>query len=126
MNHPASLEVAGVLAALAVSDMEKAIEWTTRLFGRPPDARPMETLADWDFGPQGTLQLVLDPDRAGGSLVTLHVQGIAAARARLAERGITLDYDDTTSTKVKFGQLSDPDGNAITLVEPLGNSDTTA
>jgi hypothetical protein len=54
------------------------------------------------------------PDRAGGSLDTLHVPDVAVTRDQLAERGITIDYDDTTSTKVKFGQVSDPGGNAVT------------
>jgi hypothetical protein len=114
-----ALHVTNVLAALAVSDIGASVEWTTRLLGRPPDARPMDTLVEWSFEPHGTLQLVLDPDRAGGSLVTLQVADIGTARTALADRGIALAYDDTTSTKVKFGELADPDGNAITLVEPF-------
>jgi len=30
-----------------------------------------------------------------------------------------LSYDDTTSANVKFSRLTNPDGNSITLVEPL-------
>lgn len=121
-----SLEVSNVLAGLAVRDMTTAIDWTTRLLGRGPDARPMDGLADWHLPPSGVLQLVLDPGRAGGSVVTLHVRDIASAQAALAERGIDLPYDDTTSTKVKFGQVEDPDGNSVTLVEPLSSFDPAA
>ena len=117
------LEVSTVLAGLAVRDVGAASEWMARLFGRPADARPMDGLADWHLPPHGLLQLVLDPDRAGGSMVTLHVPDIAAAQAELAERGLDLRYDDSTSSKVKFGQLLDPDGNSITIVEALPSFD---
>jgi catechol 2,3-dioxygenase-like lactoylglutathione lyase family enzyme len=120
MDDSTDLRVTRALAALAVADIPAAAEWTTRLLGRPADSRPMDSLAEWSFGDHGTLQLVLDPERAGGSRVTLQVHDIAAARRGLAARGIAFSYDDTTSTIVKFGQIVDPDGNAITLVEPIG------
>ena len=120
------LDVTNVLCGLAVRDMEPACEWMARLIGRPADARPMDGLADWHLPPHGTLQLVLDPDRAGGSVITLHVPDIAAAQAALAERGLELRYDDTTSTKVRFGQLVDPDGNSITLIEAVPGFDPAA
>ncbi|MEE6272420.1 VOC family protein [Georgenia wangjunii] len=123
MSH---LEVSNVLSGLAVSDMETATDWMSRVIGRPADARPMDGLADWQLQPHGTLQLVLDPDRAGGSMVTLHVPDIAATQAQLAERGLDLQYDDTTSIKVKFGELIDPDGNSITIVEALPGFDPSA
>lgn len=118
-----SLDVSSILAGLAVSDMDRSIAWYTTLLGRVPNARPMPPLADWNFPGGYTLQIFHDPDRAGGSMVTLHVAGIAAARDTLAERGIDLAVDDTTSDKVKFGQLTDPDGNSISLVEPKTHFD---
>ena len=114
-----SLVVANVLAGIPVGDMDAAIDWYTRLLGRSPDAQPMPGLADWNFPNQQTLQLVLDTGRAGGGIVTLHVADIAAARDALAREDIHLDLDDTTSNKVEFGQLTDPDGNSISLIEPL-------
>jgi catechol 2,3-dioxygenase-like lactoylglutathione lyase family enzyme len=114
-----SLVVANVLAGIPVGDMDAAIDWYTRLLGRRPDAQPMPGLADWNFPNQQTLQLVLDTGRAGGGIVTLHVADIAAARDALAREDIHLDLDDTTSNKVEFGQLTDPDGNSISLIEPL-------
>lgn len=86
----------------------------------------MDGLADWHLPPHGTLQLVRDPDRAGGSVITLQVPDIAATQAELAERGLDLQYDDNSSTKVKFGQLTDPDGNSITIVEALPGFDPAA
>lgn len=120
------LEVSNVLSGLAVRDMDAASEWMARLLGRPADARPMDGLADWHLPPHGTLQLVRDPDRAGGSVITLQVLDIAVAEAELAERGLDLRCDDTSSTKVKFGQLTDPDGNSITIIEARPGFDPAA
>jgi catechol 2,3-dioxygenase-like lactoylglutathione lyase family enzyme len=121
-----SFVVANVLAGMPVADMDTAIDWYTRLLGRSPDARPMPGLADWHFPHQQTLQLVLDTGRAGGGIVTLHVADIAAARDALAREGIHVDLDDTTSDKVEFGQLTDPDGNSVSLVEPFPDFQPTA
>ena len=121
-----SFVVANVLAGIPVADRGTAIDWYTRLLGRGPDARPMPGLADWHFPHQQTLQLVLDTGRAGGGIVTLHVADIAAARDALAREGIHVDLDDTTSDEVEFGQLTDPDGNSVSLVEPFPDFQPTA
>lgn len=57
----------------AVSDIDRAEVWFTDLFGTGPDARPMEGLIEWHFGAAGHLQVAADAERAGGSMVTLHV-----------------------------------------------------
>lgn len=77
----------------------------------------MPILADWVLGEAGTLQLVHDAERAGGSMLTLQVADLAVVGKRLAGEGIALPYDDTTSQRVKDAQLQDPDGNSVTLVE---------
>ncbi|MEQ3552937.1 VOC family protein [Pseudonocardia nematodicida] len=110
-------EIVGVLAGLATSDMDRGIDWLTMVLGREPTARPMPILADWALGAAGTLQLVHDAERAGGSMVTLQVADLAAVAERLADRGLEFPYDETTSQRVKFAQLTDPDGNSVTLVE---------
>lgn len=109
--------VSDILAALAVSDLEISIEWLSKVLGQRESARPMDGLAEWYLGAAGTLQLALDADRAGGGMVTLVVTDIAATRDRLADVGIRLEYDETTSEEVKFAQLLDPDGNSVTVAE---------
>lgn len=112
-----------VFAAVPVSDLDASISWYTRLVGRAPDSRPMDGLADYflaaDRDPDhGTLQLVVDAERAGGGLVTINVADAHAVASALAANDITLHVDDTSSDKVLFGTVSDPDGNAVTIVEP--------
>lgn len=107
-----------VLAALAVADVESALGWYERLLGRPADARPMDGLAEWHIAGSGVIQLVENAERAGRSLLTLGVDDLTRELASLRERGLDPGtMDDTTSDKVLFATLTDPEGNAITLVE---------
>jgi predicted enzyme related to lactoylglutathione lyase len=111
------MEVTNVLAGVAVRDMEGAKRWYETFLGRAPDAEPMPSLADW-YTPGGTLQVVLDEQRAGGSLVTIKVEDARAALTELAARGgPEVELDETTSDKVLFATLADPDGNGVTLVQ---------
>ena len=107
-----------VLAALAVTDVDSAIRWYERLLGRPADALPMDGLAEWHFPQSGVIQVVQDADRAGRSMLTLGVDGLREELGGLRERGLDPGaMDETTSDKVRFATVTDPEGNAITLVE---------
>lgn len=114
---PRTGPVLGVLAGLPTSDIDRGIAWLSVVLGEEPNARPMPVLADWYLGPAGTVQLVLDPDRAGGGLLTLQVDDITAVAGRLRAAGIAFEVDATSSERVAFGTATDPDGNAVTLVE---------
>jgi predicted enzyme related to lactoylglutathione lyase len=112
------MSVNRVLAGVAVADVDAAMPWYERLFGRPADAAPMGGLAEWHFPSGGVVQLVASAERAGRSLLTLDVDGLEGELAAIRERGIDAGpLDDTTSEKVLIGTAVDPDGNAITLVE---------
>jgi catechol 2,3-dioxygenase-like lactoylglutathione lyase family enzyme len=111
------MQITNVLAGVAVRDLDQAKRWYEVLLARPADAEPMAGLAEWRT-PGGTLQLVLDEQRAGGSLVTVWVPDARSALAGLASRGgPEAELDDTTSDKVLFAELTDPDGNSVTVVE---------
>jgi predicted enzyme related to lactoylglutathione lyase len=111
------VQITNVLAGVAVQDLERSKRWYEVFFARPVDAEPMGGLAEWHT-PGGVLQLVLDERRAGGSLVTVWVPDARRALADLAARGgPEVEVDDVTSDKVLFATLTDPDGNAVTVVE---------
>jgi predicted enzyme related to lactoylglutathione lyase len=107
-----------VLAGVAVADVDAALLWYERLFGRPPDALPMEGLAEWHVPSGGVVQLVASAERAGRSLLTLDLDDLERELAAMRERGIDVGaLDDATSEKVLIAEATDPEGNAITLVE---------
>jgi glyoxylase I family protein len=107
-----------VLAGIAVADFDTAVGWYERLLGRPADDLPMGGLAEWQFDQTGAIQVIQDADRAGGSLLTLSVDGLEEHIAGLQQGGLTPSaIDDETSDKVLIATIADPEGNAITLVE---------
>lgn len=81
MTTDSTLTVAHTLAGLPVSDMGRAEDWYVKLFGKPADAAPMDILRDFRMSELATVQLVLDPDHAGGGLLTLDVSSIDDAVA---------------------------------------------
>ncbi len=112
------MPITDVLAGLPVAKVDTALAWYERLFGRPADARPMDGLADWHFHHTGSVQLVEDAERAGGGLLTLTADDVQADVEAMRQRGVDIEQvDETTSDKVLFVSVADPEGNLITLVE---------
>jgi predicted enzyme related to lactoylglutathione lyase len=107
-----------VLAGIAVADVDAAVPWYELLFGRPADEVPMEGLAEWHVTSGGVVQLVASAERAGRSLLTLDFEDLGQELAALRDRGLDAGpLDDTSSDKVLIATTTDPEGNAITLVE---------
>jgi predicted enzyme related to lactoylglutathione lyase len=112
------MSVNRVRAGIAVADVDAALPWYERLFGRPADALPMAGLAEWHFASGGVVQLVASAERAGRSLLTLDVDDLERELEAMQERSLDAGpLDDTTSEKVLIATALDPERNAITLVE---------
>jgi catechol 2,3-dioxygenase-like lactoylglutathione lyase family enzyme len=112
------MSINSVMAGLAVADFDAALAWYERLLGRPADDRPMDGLADWRVPGTGVIQVIQDPERAGKGLLTLSVDNLRGHVAELDDRGVDAGpVDETTSAKVLFATVDDPEGNRITLVE---------
>lgn len=103
-----------LLGNCAVTDLQSAEDWYTRLFGRGPDARPMEGLTEWHLGETFGLQLWNDPRRAGHASVVLGETDLDAAAGRLADLGIRHGGPEPGGG-ARILQLSDPDGNQVVL-----------
>ena len=107
-----------VLAGIAVTDVDAAMPWYEQLFGRPADELPMEGLAEWHVPSGGVVQLAASAERAGQSLLTLDFSDLEQELAAMRDRGLDAGpLDDTTSDKVLIATTTDPEGNAITLVQ---------
>ena len=112
------MSIKRVLAGVAVADVDAAVPWYEHLFGRRPDALPMEGLAEWHTPAGGVVQLVASADRAGRSLLTLDLDDLEHELAAMRQRGLDAGaLDDTTSDKVLIATATDPEGNEITLVQ---------
>jgi glyoxylase I family protein len=105
-----------VLAVVPVSDLERADAWYQAFFGRPADNRPMPSLVEWQVTSAGWVQVTIDADRAGSGLLNFAVDDLPATRDELATRGVETAKIQPVSKGVELSAITDPDGNAITLI----------
>lgn len=80
----------------------------TKLLGRKPDFRPMDTLVQWEIGETGGLKLTSDPKLAAHGAMSVVVDDIEAERSRLDGSDISLG-DSTRGTYSALAQVKDPD-----------------
>lgn len=106
-----------IYTAFLTADIAAAEAWYTKLLGRGPDNRPMDSLVQWEFSAQSGLALSRDPEIAGKGVAFFYVDDVAAERARLQKLGIALG-EDIEGDYSTLAQLHDPDGNLITLATP--------
>ncbi len=104
-------------ASLLVADLAAAEGWYTKLLGRGPDHRPMDTLLHWELFDHGGLMLSTSEEIAAKGVLFLYVADLAAERSRLQRAGITLG-DDNAGDYSTLAQVRDADGNVITLASP--------
>jgi predicted enzyme related to lactoylglutathione lyase len=117
-----------VFAGIPVRNLQDAASWYAQVFGRDPDGRPAPQIAEFYLAANripenGTLQLREDASRAGGGLATINVSDITVVTQALDALGTPLHtqripIEADTVSAVTVGTFEDPDGNAVTIVQP--------
>jgi catechol 2,3-dioxygenase-like lactoylglutathione lyase family enzyme len=102
---------------LLTADLAAAEGLYTKLLGRGPDYRPMDTLVQWELFDHGGVGLSTDDESAGRGVMFLIVDDVAAERRRLQGLGIVLG-DNIKGDYSTLAQVRDPDGNLLTLATP--------
>ena len=111
------MNVQKIYTVLLTADLAAAEGWYTKLLGRGPDSRPMNTMVQWELFDQGGLALSTDTEIAGRGVMFLVVDDVAAERRRLEGLGIALG-DDIAGDYSTLAQVRDRDGNLLTLATP--------
>jgi hypothetical protein len=106
-----------IFAHLNCSDLGESIDWFSRLFGRAPDERPMDGLAEWHHQTDAGFQLFEDPLDAGHGTLTLIVEGLRYEYERLLGAGLDPGEIEGADT-VSLIRLHDPDDNLIVFASP--------
>ena len=106
-----------IYTSLLTNDLAAAECWYTKVLGRGPDNRPMDTLVQWELFDHGGLALSTDDEIAGAGVLFLYVEDVAAERRRLHDLGIVLG-EDIKGDYSTLAQVRDPDGNLLTLATP--------
>ena len=105
-----------VLAVVAVRELERAQTWYEQFFGRPADNTPMPTLIEWRAVGTGWVQVTVDPERAGSTLLNFAVDDLPGHVGELTGRGLAPGEIQDASKGVQLSSLTDPDGNTLTLI----------
>ncbi|WP_327357017.1 VOC family protein [Streptomyces sp. NBC_01304] len=108
-----------VYAVVCVADFEAALRWYEGLLGRSPDHAPADGLAEWHLGGHAAIQVYLDPDRAGDSLLTLSVSDVDKYAKVIAGNGLDPEEPENTDGGYRVSTLADPSGNTVTLAQPV-------
>jgi catechol 2,3-dioxygenase-like lactoylglutathione lyase family enzyme len=103
-----------IFAHVSCSNLAASIAWYSKLFGRAPDRRPMEGLAEWHFTDSAEMQLYEEKKHAGHSTLTLGVLPLEPERKRLADAGLS-PGEIEEAKDFYIMRMRDPDGNLIVL-----------
>ena len=102
-----------LFAGICVSDYQAAAEWYARLIGAEPSFIPNDTEAVWELGEYRSIYIIVRPEDAGHSVVTIFVDDLGGRVAGIAERGIEPAKQETYGNGVRKVIYHDPDGNEI-------------
>ncbi|HEY1839097.1 MAG TPA: VOC family protein [Mycobacterium sp.] len=110
------MSIAHLLAVVPVTDLERSRRWYETLFGREPDNNPMPNLVEWQAVPGGWVQVFIDDQHAGSTVVNFAVQDLDAHIDELKQRGLAPGEIVDANKGVRLSALSDPDGNKIWFI----------
>jgi catechol 2,3-dioxygenase-like lactoylglutathione lyase family enzyme len=102
-----------LFAGVAVRDYPGALRWYERLLGTPATFHPHDTESVWTVAEHGSIYVVLRPDLAGSSLVTLFLDDLGDFVGAAADRGVRPESRETYDNGVTKVVFRDPDGNEI-------------
>lgn len=88
-----------LFASVPVADLQIALPWYQKLFGRAPDIVPNETEVMWRVAEAGWLYLIQEPARAGRPVVTIAVSDLDPFVGDLAARGISAGPIEAIGTR---------------------------
>ncbi len=111
------VEIDVLFAGVAVRDLDAALPWYRRLFGRAPDIVPNDDEVMWHVSTAGWVYVVRDNERAGRGLVTLCVRDLDAFVAEAAARGAMGGPIVPVGDAGRKAAYHDPEGNLIALIE---------
>jgi catechol 2,3-dioxygenase-like lactoylglutathione lyase family enzyme len=103
-------------AGVPVSDLDAAIDWYTRFFGRAPDLHAGDEVL-WDIDEHACLFIEPNAAHAGSGRMTLGATGLDRLLERLAAAGIGHEPVERYANGVRHVKVPDPDGNAIAFAE---------
>jgi predicted enzyme related to lactoylglutathione lyase len=110
-----------LFASVPVADLQAAMPWYERVFGRPADLVPTDNEVMWRVAGNGWLYVIEDPERAGRTVVAISVDDLDRFVAVLAARGLSVGPIEVVGEAERKANAVDVDGNMISWIEVRGS-----
>jgi hypothetical protein len=110
-------EIDVLFAGVQVANFTLAVDWYSRLFGRPPDMVVNDDEVMWRTSDTAWVYVLGDRHRSGFGVVTLAVADLEGTIDELRSRGITGEPIEMVGTAGHKATFSDADGNRIDFIE---------
>jgi predicted enzyme related to lactoylglutathione lyase len=110
-------DVDTLFVGVPVADFAGAVEWYTRLFGRPADVVVNDAEVMWGLAAGAWLYVVKDDHRAGRAMVALAVADLDEVVREVTSRGITGKPTEAVGTAGRKASFIDADGNTVSFIE---------
>lgn len=102
-----------LFAGIPVKNYGTSVKWYERLFGCPPTFLPNETEAVWQVAEHQWVYIIVQPEKAGGSITTILGADLDKLIAEISERGLDFGKEEVPAENVRKVMYFDPDGNEI-------------
>lgn len=112
------MEITEVTLGIPVVDLARSRDWYERLLGFAPELEPVAGMAEFRVA-GAWLQLMEVRAPRPGWAFRIGVQNLETEFGRLRAGGFEPTEIETVPGVIRFLQLRDPDGNAVSLYELL-------
>lgn len=102
-------------AGIPVKDYKTSLAWYEQLFGCPPSFLPNDKEAVWAIAEHRWIYIIVEPERAGGSIHTIMGNDLEKVIADISKRSLEFDEEEKPAEGVRKVMYYDPDGNEIGL-----------
>ncbi|MEA2420214.1 MAG: hypothetical protein QOE60_2420 [Thermoleophilaceae bacterium] len=111
------MSVEHLFAGIPVADLDAALAWYERLWGRAPDLVPNDNEGCWQVAESRWIYVVGDAERAGNALLTFLVDDLDGWVAELAARGLETGSVEAIAAGTRTTAIADPEGNRLTFAQ---------
>lgn len=102
-----------LFSGVPVTNLETSLQWYQRLLGCAPSFFPNDREAVWAIADHRWIYIIVEPERAGGSVLTIICDGLERLIDEIDGRGISFEKEEFPAENVRKVMYYDPDGNEI-------------
>ncbi len=112
------INVRETIVEIGVSDLSKAVDWYSKVFGKKPDLEPFPGNVEYKIG-GAWVQIVQDEVKPSSWNLQIEVLDLKKEHDRVVNSGIDCKEIKTVPDVISYFDLKDLDGNAMRWFQVL-------